>query len=162
MLVATSNTGTHNEYMCVSNCRQCTFIWTFCKKKQWIIYTTHVIRTAVISYSIFVQSTSFPHRLRMSVSYSKPGAYVLTLNRFRIPLQRRRPPEPSSRPPCRSSPGAVKAGGIAGEETNEKVCLESRKGLRSAESARISTPSTTRFWICYIYYSWYTTPSADN
>ena len=37
------------------------------------------------------------------------------------------------------------------EEANEKVRLKSRKGLRSAESTRISPPSTTRFWIRYIY-----------
>ena len=37
------------------------------------------------------------------------------------------------------------------EGANKNVRLESRKRPPSAESARISTPSTTRFWICYLY-----------
>ena len=41
--------------------------------------------------------------------------------------------------------------GLVAEEANEKVRFESRKGPRSAESARISAPSTTRIWICYVY-----------
>ena len=48
----------------------------------------------------------FPHRLQMSVSYSA-GAYVPTFSRFRITLRRRRPHEPSSRPPCRRLPTAA-------------------------------------------------------
>ena len=34
MLVATNNPGTHNEYMCVANCRHCIFLWTFCKESM--------------------------------------------------------------------------------------------------------------------------------
>ena len=47
----------------------------------------------------------------MSVSYSEAGAHVSMFSRFCIPLRRRRPHEPSSRPPCRPSPGAVETGG---------------------------------------------------
>ena len=35
--------------------------------------------------------------------------------------------------------------------TNEKVRVASRKGPRSVESVRISTPMIARFWICYSY-----------
>ena len=45
------------------------------------------------------------------------------------------------------SPGEVEAGGLGREEAKEKVRLAETKGMRSAGSARISTPSTTRFMI---------------
>ena len=66
----------------------------------------HIILLSVIVCTI----EYLPHRLRMSVSYSEAGAYVPAFSRFRIPLRPRRPHEPSGRPPCRPSPGAVEAG----------------------------------------------------
>ena len=56
----------------------------------------------------------------MNVSYSEAGAYVPTFSRFRITLRRRRPHDPSSRPPSRPSRGAVKAGGYGGERSKRK------------------------------------------
>ena len=115
------------------------------------IYRAHHIIIHTFYRLSCVQWKFFPHRLRMSVSYSEAGAYVPTFSRFRIPLRRPRSHEPSSRPPYRPSRVPSRQAGTAAEEANEKVCLESRKGPRSAESTRISTPSMTRFWICYIY-----------
>ena len=54
--------------------------------------------------------SSFPHRLRMSVSHSGTGMNMSTFSRFRMLLRLRRPHEPSSRPPGRRSPGGVEAG----------------------------------------------------
>ena len=65
----------------------------------------------------------------MSVSYSEAGAYVPTFSRFRITLRRRRPHQPSGRPPCRPSPGAVEAGGhgahLVVQYVPDYVCLSS-------------------------------------
>ena len=75
-----------------------------------------------------------------------------TFSRFSILVRLRRPHEPSSRL-HRADPPRVTSRQVdrVEEESDEKVRLASRKGPQSAESARISTPSTTRFWICYIY-----------
>ena len=40
--------------------------------------------------------------------------------------------------------------GTAAKKANEKVRLASRKGPRSAESTRSSSPVTTRLWVSYI------------
>ena len=88
----------------------------------------------------------------MSVSYSEAGMTVSTFSWFCILLQLHRPHEASSRPPGRPSPcvRSRQAGTVVKEE-NEKVHLTSSKRLRSAESARISTPMVTRSCISYIY-----------
>ena len=77
------------------------------------------------------------HRLRMSVSYPEAGAYVPTLYRLRvISLRRRRRHEPSSRPPCRPSPGAVETGGHGGGRSKRKGLppLEKRAAKRGEHS----------------------------
>ena len=67
--------------------------------------------TFIISYccrSSYIQSKfCTTHRHLMNVWYSKVNAYVPTFSRFRIPLRRHRPHEPSSRLPCKPSLGAV-------------------------------------------------------
>ena len=65
----------------------------------------------------------------MSVSYSKTAAHVPTFNLFRIPLRRRRPHEPSSRPPFRPSPGAVEAGGHVDRRIKRKIPPRVEKGV---------------------------------
>ena len=57
MLVATNNPGTRNEYMCVANCRHCTFLWMFCKRSMNNIYSTYDI---VISHRIQSKPFSTP------------------------------------------------------------------------------------------------------
>ena len=76
----------------------------------------------------------------MSVSYSEAGAYVPTFSRFRIPLRRRLPHEPSSRPPCRPSPGAVEAGGHGGARNKRKgkPQVEKRAAKRGERSESYS------------------------
>ena len=76
----------------------------------------------------------------MSVSYSEAGAYVPTFSRFRIPLRRRLPHEPSSRPPCRPSPGAVEAGGHGGGRNKRKgkPQVEKRAAKRGERSESYS------------------------
>ena len=79
----------------------------------------------------------FPHRLPwISVSYSEPGACVPTFSRFRIPLRRCRPHEPSSRPPCRPTLVAVEAGGRGGARSERKGSprVEKRAPERGARS----------------------------
>ena len=97
----------------------------------------------------------FPHRLRMGLSYSKAGApmYEHTFSGFRLLYLCDGVGRPSPRAGRRAGPPRVpsRQAGTAAEEANEKVRLESRKGPRSAESTRISTPLTIRFWICYKY-----------
>ena len=83
--------------------------------EQWIHNIPYSHRSS------YVQSICFLHRLRMSVSCSEAGAYLLTFNRFRITLQRRRPHEPSSRPPCRPFWVAVKAGWHGGRRSTRKA-----------------------------------------
>lgn len=46
----------------------------------------------------------------MSVLHSEAGPPVPMFSLLRIPLRSRRPRKPSSRPPCRPSPGIVNAG----------------------------------------------------
>ena len=74
-----------------------------------------------------------------------------TFNRFGILLRLGRPHEPSSRPPGRPSPGEVEAGGHGSGRSKRKVRLVSRKGPRSAENTRDSSPETIKFWVSYIY-----------
>ena len=97
----------------------------------------------------------FPHRLRMGLSYSKAGApmYEHTFSGFRLLYLCDGVGRPSPRAGRRAGPPRVpsRQAGTAAEEANEKVRLESRKGPRSAESARISTPSATAFFLfCYM------------
>ena len=67
-----------------------------------------LISVVVFTFEVFLR------HLRMSISYQKAGAYVPMSSRIRILLRRRRPDEPSNRPPCRPSPGADEAGGHGG------------------------------------------------
>ena len=57
---------------------------------------------------------------------------------FGMPLRRRRPHEPSSRPPCRPPRMPSQQAGTVVKEANEKARLSPIKGPRSAESTRIS------------------------
>ena len=94
-----------------------------------------------ISYSYrlsYVHSMFFPHRFRISVSFSGAGAYVPTFSPFAYicdeadrtsPLAGHRAGPP--RVPSRHT-------GTVTEVENEKVHFESRKGPRRTESARLS------------------------
>ena len=67
----------------------------------------------------------FPHRLRMSVSFSEAGAYVLPFSRFLITLGRHQPHEPSNRPLrtgrcAQALPGCRQGGGHGGAESERK------------------------------------------
>ena len=84
----------------------------------------------------------------MSVSYSEAGMNLPTFSQFRILLRLRRPHEPSNRPPGRPPWVRSRQADTVAEEANEKVRHASRKGPRSAESAWISSPMITRFWMC--------------
>ena len=111
---------------------------------QSILDTTHMSYCYRLSY---VQSFFFPHHIRMSVSYSQAGMNVPTFSRFSILLRSRRPHEPSSRPPGRTSSGEVEAGGYGSGRSK-------RNGLprvnKSAERTRNPNPATRRFIYIYI------------
>ena len=115
MLAATNNPGTNNKYTCDTNCRHCAFLRTFCKYSMYSRYTTY---HTVIGYRVYiqVQSKFFPHRLRMSVSYSEVGMNVPTFRRFCIFLRLRQLHKASNMP----SPGEVAAGGHGNTRNKQK------------------------------------------
>ena len=101
---------------------------------QLIIDAAHTMRLSVVVYTIEV---FFHTALVGGAFHIQNRVHVPTFGRVRIPLRRRRPREPSSRPPCRLSSGAGRGMWARWRKKQTKRFASSRENGRGGRRALV-------------------------
>ena len=108
--------------------------------------------TAEVAIGYRMYNSFFPHRLRMSISYSKVGMNMPTFSRFGILLPFRRPRESSNRPLCRPSRGDVKESGHgSGKSKRNGRPRVDERASRRGEHSESQTCDETILGILHTY-----------